>query len=220
MADGGRRAPHWEWEEIVLVCDAVAHNQGSSSPKATCKSLSCPNCSENGPPPARGARRQVPQPERSHPQDRRHRHRASWASGGQNERRSSATEEVVSEFIRNPEAMHALAASLRSSLTRRRVAGPPARGRVRERVRDGGTLPPPPACHRERNPALRRKKISSVLATAARSAAKYASSTSPSSTASAARDTSNATTSSRCTSAARRRGPLRISPCSAPTATG
>jgi 5-methylcytosine-specific restriction protein A len=27
MADGGRRAPDWEWEEIVLVCDAVARNE-------------------------------------------------------------------------------------------------------------------------------------------------------------------------------------------------
>ena len=27
MADGGRRAPDWAWEEIVLVCDRVAQNQ-------------------------------------------------------------------------------------------------------------------------------------------------------------------------------------------------
>jgi 5-methylcytosine-specific restriction protein A len=74
------------------------------------------------------------------------------------------TEDVVAEFINNPEAMHALAASIRSALAKGQPPDLPREvGYENESEMEGRYLLRLHA-YRERNPALRRKKINSVLA--------------------------------------------------------
>ena len=164
MADGGRRAPDWAWEEIVLVCDLVAQNQWQQvtvdSPE-TVELSKLLQTMDIHPVEVRGDKFRNPNGvvrksadiATSHPG-----YRGAKTNGGRR------TEEVVAEFIRNPVAMHALAVSLRLSLASGETADLPQDvGYENESEMEGRYLLRLHA-YRERNPALRRKKINRVLA--------------------------------------------------------
>jgi 5-methylcytosine-specific restriction protein A len=164
MADGGRRAPDWEWEEIVLVCDAVARNEWRQLAEGNVQVIELSELLQKmdlHPVDARGDKfrnangviRKSADIATVHPE-----HQGGKTNGGR------TTVDVVAEFIRNPAAMHALAASLRSSLTSGESLHLPREvGYENESEMEGRYLLRLHAV-RERNPALRRKKISSVLA--------------------------------------------------------
>lgn len=164
MADGARRAPDWAWEEIVLVCDLVSQNQWQQvtvdSPE-TIELSELLQTMDIFPPEVRGGKFRNPNGvvrksadiATSHPG-----YRGARTNGGRR------TQEVVAEFISNPAAMHTLAVSLRSSLAEGVTADlPQDTGYENESEMEGRYLLRLHA-YRERNPALRRKKISSVLA--------------------------------------------------------
>ena len=116
MADGGRRAPDWAWEEIVLVCDLVAQNQWQQvtvdSPEAI-ELSELLQTMDIYPADVRGDKFRNPNGVVRKSADIATAHpgyRGARTNGGRR------TEEVVAEFLSKPEAMHALAASLRSSL--------------------------------------------------------------------------------------------------------
>jgi 5-methylcytosine-specific restriction protein A len=164
MADGARRAPDWAWEEIVLVCDLVAQNQWQQvtvhSPE-TIELSELLQTMDIFPAEVRGDKFRNPNGvvrksadiATSHPG-----YRGAKTNGG------LRTQGVVAEFIRNPVAMHALAVLLHSSLAAGEALELPQDvGYENESEMEGRYLLRLHA-YRERNPALRRKKISSVLA--------------------------------------------------------
>ncbi len=164
MTGGGRRAPDWEWEEIVLVCDAVVQNQWKQLAEGSLQVTELSHLLQKmdlHPLEVRGDKfrnpngviRKTADIATAHPE-----HQGGKTNGGR------TTEEVVAEFLRSPEAMHALAASLRSSLTSGESLDLPREvGYENESEMEGRYLLRLHA-YRERNPALRRRKISSVLA--------------------------------------------------------
>jgi 5-methylcytosine-specific restriction protein A len=164
MADHERRAPDWEWEEVVLVCDAVERNQWQQLTEGNPQVAELSDLLQKmnlHPLEVRGGKfrnlngvmRKTADIATAHPS-----HQGGKTNGGR------TTEEVVAEFIRNPATMRALAASLRSSVTSGESSDLPREvGYENESEMEGRYLLRLHA-YRERDPALRRKKIRSVLA--------------------------------------------------------
>jgi 5-methylcytosine-specific restriction enzyme A len=164
MADGRRRAPDWAYEEIMLVCDVVAQNQWQQvtvdSPQTIelselLQTMDIYSAEVRGDKfrNPNGVVRKSADIATAHPG-----YRGAKTNGGR------LTAEVVADFISKPDVMHALAASLRASLAE---GEPPALprdvGYENESEMEGRYLLRLHA-YRERNPALRRKKIASVRA--------------------------------------------------------
>ena len=151
-------------EEIVLVCDLVVQNQWQQvtvdSPEAI-ELSELLQTMDIYPADVRGDKFRNPNGVVRKSADIATAHpgyRGARTNGGRR------TEEVVAEFLSKPEAMHALAASLRSSLAGGEPPDLPRDvGYENESEMEGRYLLRLHA-YRERNPALRRKKISSVLA--------------------------------------------------------
>jgi 5-methylcytosine-specific restriction protein A len=164
MADEGRRAPHWAWEEIVLACDLVVQNDwqqlGADNPQVIELSRLLQKM-DIYPIEVRGDKFRNPNGVGRKTADiatARPGYQGGKTNGGRR------TEEVVAEFIAKPDVMHVLAESIRAS-----VAGdeplhlPDEVGYENESEMEGRYLLRLHA-YRERNPALRRKKINSILA--------------------------------------------------------
>jgi 5-methylcytosine-specific restriction enzyme A len=164
MADGSRRAPDWEWEEIVLVCDLVERNGWrqlvEGSPQVAELSEMLRNMSIH-PSDVRGDKfrnangvvRKSADIATAHPG-----YAGRVTNGGQ------TTKDVIGRFIAEPDVMHALAESIRSSVSDGEPIGLPFDlGSGDESVVEGRYLLRLHA-YRERNQGLRRKKINSVLA--------------------------------------------------------
>jgi 5-methylcytosine-specific restriction enzyme A len=163
MAEG-RRAPDWAWEEIVLACDLVVRNgwkQLAEDDPQVAKLSELLQKMDIHPPEVRGDKfrntngvvRKTADIATARPG-----YQGIKTNGGRR------TEGVVTEFITRPDTMHALAASLRSSL----AAGEPPdlpreTGYENESEMEGRYLLRLHAYY-ERDRALRRKKIDSVLA--------------------------------------------------------
>ena len=165
MADEGRRAPDWAWEEIVLACDLVRQNGwrqlGPDDPQVIELSRLLQKMDIH-PLEVRGDKfrnengvvRKTADIATAHPG-----YQGGKTNGGRR------TEEVVAEFIAKPDAMHALAESIRTALADGEPLDLPREvGYENESEMEGRYLLRLHA-YRERNPALRRKKINSILAT-------------------------------------------------------
>lgn len=164
MADEGRRAPDWAWEEIVLACELVVQNGwqqlGADNPQVIELSQLLQKMDIH-PLEVRGDKFRNPNGVGRKTADivtARPGHQGGKTNGGRR------TEEVVAEFIAKPEVMHALAESLRASVgAGEPVDLPRELGYESEGEMEGRYLLRLHA-YRERNPALRRKKINSILA--------------------------------------------------------
>jgi 5-methylcytosine-specific restriction enzyme A len=164
MADEGRRAPDWAWEEIVLACDLVVQNGwqqlGADNPEVIELSQLLQEM-DIYPLEVRGDKFRNPNGVGRKTGDiatARPGYQGVKTNGGRR------TEEVVAEFIEKPDVMHALAVSIRASA----AAGEPPDlprevGYENESEMEGRYLLRLHA-YRERNPAPRRKKINSILA--------------------------------------------------------
>lgn len=162
MADVGRRNPDWEWDEIVLACDLVAQNDwrqiDHSSPKvAELSDL---------------LRRMKLHPEESRLPNfrsessvaRKTADIATWHPDYQGRRTNGnrLDREVLTEFIAKPDVMHALAESIRESVSNGEPSDFPREvGYENESEIEGRYLLRVHAYY-ERDRGLRQKKIKSV----------------------------------------------------------
>jgi len=164
MADGAGRNPDWEWDEIVLACDLVAQNGwrqiDHSSPKVAQLSTLLQDMTLH----PKDAR--LPNFRSESSVARKTADIATWHPDYQGRRTNGnrLDREVMAEFIARPDVMHALAESIRSGI----AAGEPsdfprAVGYEDESEVEGRYLLRLHA-YRERNPALRRRKIAAVKA--------------------------------------------------------
>jgi 5-methylcytosine-specific restriction protein A len=163
MTDGSRRAPDWQWEEIVLVCDLVAQNGWrqlvEGGPQVADLSAMLRNMSIH-PSDVRGDKfrnengvvRKSADIATVHPG-----YSGRATNGGQ------TTKGVVDRFLAEPDVMHAVADSIRNSASHGEPLDLPFDLGWDESVVEGRYLLRLHA-YRERNQGLRRKKIDSVLA--------------------------------------------------------
>ena len=164
MADGGRRAPDWKWEEIVLACDLVAENGWQQLAVDDSQVIELSGLLQKMDihlPEVRGDKfrnpngvvRKTADIATAHPG-----YQGVTTNGGRR------TQEVVDEFIDKPAVMHAVAASIRSSLAGGEPLDLPREVGYEDESEMEGRYLLRLHAYRERNPALRRKKIASVLA--------------------------------------------------------
>jgi 5-methylcytosine-specific restriction protein A len=164
MADEGRRAPDWAWEELVLACDLVVRNGwqplGAENPQVIELSALLQNL-DIYPLEVRGDKFRNPNGvgrKTSNIVTARPGYAGAQTHGGRRDK------EVIARFIAEPDVMHALAESIRASVAEGEPSDFPREvGYENESELEGRYLLRWHA-YRERNPALRRKKISSVLA--------------------------------------------------------
>jgi 5-methylcytosine-specific restriction protein A len=164
MADEGRRAPDWAWEEIVLACDLVVQNGwqqlGADNPQVIELSQLLQTMDIH-PLEERGDKFRNPNGVGRKAADiatARPGYQGGKTNGGRR------TGDVVAEFLEKPEVMHALAVSIRASVATRKPPYLPREvGYENESEMEGRYLLRLHA-YRERNPALRRKKINCILA--------------------------------------------------------
>jgi 5-methylcytosine-specific restriction protein A len=164
MPDVARRNPNWEWDEIVLACDLVMRNGGHWLPaenpqvielsellqRMTLHPLEMRQADFRNP---NGVGRKTADIATALPG-----YKGRPTNGGRRDK------EVIARFIAEPDVMHSLAESIRKAA----AAGEPPdfprdAGYENESEMEGRYLLRWHAYH-ERNPALRRKKINSVLA--------------------------------------------------------
>jgi 5-methylcytosine-specific restriction protein A len=164
MADEGRRAPDWAWEEIVLACDLVVQNDwqqlGAANPQVIELSQLLQKMDIH-PLEVRGDKFRNPNGVGRKTADiatARPGYQGGKTNGGRR------TEEVVAEFIAKPDVMHALAESIRASVASDEPLHLPREvGYENESEMEGRYLLRLHA-YRERNRALRQKKINSIVA--------------------------------------------------------
>jgi len=164
MADEGRRAPDWAWEEIVLACDLVVSNGWEQLPAENLQVIELSELLQrmsiyplevrgdkfrN----ANGVARKTGDIATARPG-----YRGLPTHGGRRDK------EVIALFLAEPDVMHATAETIRASVASGEPADFPSdAGYIGESEMEGRYLLRWHA-YRERNPALRRRKISSVLA--------------------------------------------------------
>ena len=164
MADERGRPPDWAWEEIVLACDLVVENGwqqlGADNPQVIELSRLLQKMDIHAPE-VRGDKFRNP-----NGVGRKTADIVTALPGypGGKTKGGRRTEEVVAEFLGKPRMMHAVAVSLRSSLAAGALPDLPREvGYENESEMEGRYLLRLHA-YRERNRALRRKKINSILA--------------------------------------------------------
>jgi 5-methylcytosine-specific restriction protein A len=159
-----RRAPDWEWDEIVLACDLVAQNGWRWLPAEDPQVIELSQLLRKmsiHPAEVRGDKFRNPNGVGRKTADlatNRPGYSGKPTNGGRRDK------EVIREFIENFDVMHAMAASIRASAADGEPADfPEDVGYDGESEMEGRYLLRWHA-YRERNPALRKKKISSVIA--------------------------------------------------------
>lgn len=164
MAESGRRAPDWEWDEIVLACDLVVQNgwqqPSAEDPRVIEVSRLLQEMSIH-PEGVRGDKFRNPNGVGRKIADlvtNRPGYPGKPTNGGRRDK------EVIERFRVEPDVMHAMAESIRTSVSRGEPPDFPRDvGYEGESEMEGRYLLRWHA-YRERNQALRRKKINSVLA--------------------------------------------------------
>lgn len=164
MPDGGRRNPDWEWDEIVLACDLVMQNGGRALPaenrqvielsellqKMTIHTMDTRRNDFRNP---NGVGRKTADIATALPG-----YPGKPTNGGRRDK------EVIARFLAEPEVMHELAESIRTAVASGEPPGFPSDvGYDGESEMEGRYLLRWHA-YRERNQALRRRKIASVVA--------------------------------------------------------
>ena len=158
------RNPDWVWEELVLACDIVMRNGGRSLPAENREVIALSELLQ----------RMTLHPLEVRKADFRNpngvgRKTADIATAlpgytGRPTNGGRRDKEVIARFIAEPDVMHSLAESIRASAAEDEPADfPRDAGYENESEIEGRYLLRWHA-YRERNPSLRRKKISSVLA--------------------------------------------------------
>jgi 5-methylcytosine-specific restriction protein A len=164
MADEGRRNPDWAWDEIVLACDLVMQNGGRAFPAENPQVVELSELLQTmtiHPPQARRADFR-----NANGVGRKTADIATHLPGytGRPTNGGRRDEEVIARFIAEPDVMHAMAESIKTSVAGGEPTDFPAEvGYDGESEMEGRYLLRWHA-YRERNPALRKRKISSVLA--------------------------------------------------------
>jgi 5-methylcytosine-specific restriction enzyme A len=164
VPDGGRRNPDWTWDEIVLACDLVFRNDGRALPAEDPRVIELSEL----------LRQMTIHPKNGRREDFRNangvgRKTADIATAlpgyrGKPTNGGRLDKDVIAEFLARGETMHALAESIRSSLANGEPDGFPGEvGYDGESEMEGRYLLRWHA-YRERNPALRRRKLASVVA--------------------------------------------------------
>ena len=168
MPDQRRRAPDWAWDEIVLACDLVARNDWQQLPAEDPQVIELSRLLQTmsiHPAEVRGDKFRNPNGVGRKTADlatNRPGYPGKPTNGGHRDK------EVIERFLLQPDVMHATADSIRAQA----AAGEPPdfpreTGYEGESEMEGQYLLRWHA-YRERNPALRRKKISSVVAAGGR----------------------------------------------------
>jgi len=164
MPEPGRRAPDWKWEEIVLACDLVAQNQWQQLYPDNEQVVALSELLQKMdiyPLEVRGEKFRNPNGVSRKTLDivtAQPGHLGFRSNGGR------LTAEVVREFYDRPDVMHAMAESIRASVAAGEPPDFPADvGYEGESEMEGRYLLRWHA-YRERNPALRRRKLASVRA--------------------------------------------------------
>jgi 5-methylcytosine-specific restriction protein A len=162
MPDGARRNPDWEWDEIVLACDLVWLNDwqqiGADDPRVVelsallqRMSLHPPEARQHNFRNANGVARKTADIATSHPDYR-----------GRRTNGNALDREVLDEFRVRPDVMHALAESIRTSVSHGEPPDFPREvGYEGESEMEGRYLLRIHA-YRERSAGLRRRKLESV----------------------------------------------------------
>jgi 5-methylcytosine-specific restriction enzyme A len=162
MPDGARRNPDWEWDEIVLACDLVMLNGwqqiGAEDPRVVELSgllqrmpLHRPEVRQLNFRNTNGVARKTADIATSHPEYL-----------GRRTNGNALDRTVLDDFRTQPDVMHALAESIRASVTDGEPSDFPGEvGYEGESEMEGRYLLRVHA-YRERSPGLRRRKIESV----------------------------------------------------------
>lgn len=163
MPEPGRRAPDWEWDEIVLACDLVAKRGWQSLPSEDPQVIELSQLLRRmsvHPAEVRGDKFRNPNGVGRKTADlvtNRPGYSGRPTNGGRRDK------EVIERFLREPDVMHAMAESIRASVSDGEPPDFPSEvGYDGESEMEGRYLLRWHA-YRERNPGLRRKKIVSVI---------------------------------------------------------
>jgi 5-methylcytosine-specific restriction protein A len=167
MPEAGRRAPDWEWDEIVLACDLVWQNGWQQLPAEDPQVIELSRLlglMSIHPAEVRGDKFRNPNGVGRKTADlvtNRPGYPGKPTNGGRRDK------DVIAGFLAKPDTMHAMAKSIRASVaTGEPPDFPDDVGYEGESEMEGRYLLRWHA-YRERNPALRRKKIASVKASGA-----------------------------------------------------
>jgi hypothetical protein len=196
MPEVGRRAPDWEWDEIVLACDLVARTGWQGLPADNSQVIELSQLLRNmsiHPAEVRGDKFRNPNGVGRKTADlatNRSGYQSKPTNGGRRDK------DVIERFLLKPDVMHAMAESIRASATMASLRTSPAMlaTRARARWRDVISYAGTPTVRGTRPSGEERSAVWSRLADPL--PARYASSTSARSTATVAAASSNVTTSS------------------------
>jgi 5-methylcytosine-specific restriction protein A len=165
MPESGRRAPDWEWDEIVLACDLVAQNGWQQLPADDSRVIEVSRLLQKmsiHPEEVRGDKFRNPNGVGRKIADlvtNRPGYPGKPTNGGRRDK------EVIERFRVEQDVMHAMAESIRASVSRGEPPDFPRDvGYEGESEMEGRYLLRWHA-YRERNRALRQKKINSIIAT-------------------------------------------------------
>jgi 5-methylcytosine-specific restriction protein A len=165
MPEHERRAPDWEWDEIVLACDLLVQNGWRALPAENPQVIELSRLLQKmsiHPPEVRGDKFRNPNGVGRKTADlatNRPGYTGRPTNGGRRDK------EVIERFLSQPDVMHAMAESIRVSVGSGEPPDFPAdTGYEGESQMEGRYLLRWHA-YRERNPALRQRKIASVVAT-------------------------------------------------------
>jgi 5-methylcytosine-specific restriction enzyme A len=164
MAEVGRRNPDWIWDEIVLACDLVARNGWRQLPAENPQVVELSELLQRMTLHPQAAR--LPNFRNPNGVGRKTADIATWHPDYQGARTNgnALDRDVLAEFIDHPDVMHNLAQSIREAVKAGEAPDFPIEvGYDNESEMEGRYLLRLHA-YRERNPALRRRKISAVRA--------------------------------------------------------